>query len=199
MFIDTDSIFKDENWHWSHGADEPFLGTGILYYAVTYMLKADTAVCLGSGSGFVPRCMKAAQRECHPNGRTILIDGNTGNGAPPDWLDENAYFQREWADIEKWVMRAGEGAKKLRHEGIQIDYLHIDADHSHEGSRQDFDNYAPLLRTGGMISLHDTRFHTVAPTFGVHKTIEDIRNMPEWEVIEMGIGAGLALVKRRSE
>lgn len=199
MFIDTDSIFREESWSWSHGAKDPFLGSGMLYYAITYMLKAETAVCLGSGSGFVPRCMRAAQRECNPKGRTILIDGNTGNGAPPDWLHENAHFQKEWHDVEKWVMRTSEGAEKLRSDGILIDYLHIDADHSYEGSRQDFEDYARLLRAGGMVSLHDTRYHKLAPTFGVNKTVEDIRTMPEWEVMEIGIGAGLALVKRKGE
>lgn len=35
------------------------------------------------------------------------------------------------------------------------DFLHIDADHSAEGVRRDFELYAPLVRPGGAIVLHD--------------------------------------------
>lgn len=39
--------------------------------------------------------------------------------------------------------------------GGKIDYLHIDADHTYEGSKSDFDNYSPMVRSGGVIQMHD--------------------------------------------
>ncbi|NBT88622.1 MAG: class I SAM-dependent methyltransferase, partial [Flavobacteriaceae bacterium] len=39
---------------------------------------------------------------------------------------------------------------------IKIDYLHIDAGHSYEDVKQDFDLYSTLLNDNGMISIHDT-------------------------------------------
>jgi predicted O-methyltransferase YrrM len=39
--------------------------------------------------------------------------------------------------------------------GQPIDFLFIDGDHSHAGVKTDFDLYAPLVRSGGLIALHD--------------------------------------------
>jgi predicted O-methyltransferase YrrM len=36
-----------------------------------------------------------------------------------------------------------------------VDLLFIDGDHSYEGVRSDFENYAPLVRPGGLIAFHD--------------------------------------------
>ncbi len=36
-----------------------------------------------------------------------------------------------------------------------IDFLFIDGDHSYEGVRSDFELYAPLVRPGGLVALHD--------------------------------------------
>src|SRR5690242_13390644 len=53
-------------YSWSHGADSgSYIGSGLLYFAIPYMLKAKTCVCIGSGAGFVPRLMHQAQLEAH--------------------------------------------------------------------------------------------------------------------------------------
>jgi predicted O-methyltransferase YrrM len=39
--------------------------------------------------------------------------------------------------------------------GEKLDVLFIDGDHSYEGIRADFERYAPLVREGGIIALHD--------------------------------------------
>jgi predicted O-methyltransferase YrrM len=39
--------------------------------------------------------------------------------------------------------------------GEKLDFLFIDGDHSATGARQDFDDYAPFVRSGGMIAFHD--------------------------------------------
>ena len=41
-------------------------------------------------------------------------------------------------------------------EDIKIDYLHIDAGHSYEDVKKDFDLYSTRLNEGGMIAVHDT-------------------------------------------
>ena len=37
----------------------------------------------------------------------------------------------------------------------ELDYLFIDGDHSYNGVKQDFDNYSPMVRDGGIIVFHD--------------------------------------------
>jgi cephalosporin hydroxylase len=39
--------------------------------------------------------------------------------------------------------------------GAQLDFLFIDGDHSYAGVKADFETYAPLVRSGGLIALHD--------------------------------------------
>lgn len=40
-------------------------------------------------------------------------------------------------------------------EGAPIDLLFLDGDHSPEGIADDYERYAPLVRTGGLIAFHD--------------------------------------------
>jgi cephalosporin hydroxylase len=39
--------------------------------------------------------------------------------------------------------------------GRKVDFLFIDADHSYEGVKKDFEMYSPLVRKGGIIAFHD--------------------------------------------
>jgi predicted O-methyltransferase YrrM len=41
------------------------------------------------------------------------------------------------------------------------DFLFIDGDHSTEGARMDYDMYAPLVRSGGIVAFHDWLYHHV--------------------------------------
>lgn len=38
-----------------------------------------------------------------------------------------------------------------------LDFLLIDGDHSYRGVRRDFEAYAPLVRRGGLVAIHDIR------------------------------------------
>ena len=39
--------------------------------------------------------------------------------------------------------------------GRPVDFVFIDADHSYEGVRQDFERFSPLVRPGGIVAFHD--------------------------------------------
>ena len=39
---------------------------------------------------------------------------------------------------------------------IKIDYLHIDADHTFDGIKKDFELYSKIMNKGGIITIHDT-------------------------------------------
>lgn len=46
--------------------------------------------------------------------------------------------------------------------GNKLDFLLVDGDHSHEGSKLDYETYKDLVRHGGWIAFHDindTQFH----------------------------------------
>ena len=84
-------------WADSHDASGHYLGCGMLYYALAYMMRAHVCVCLGSGGGFVPRLMRQAQRDlCLTDSTTILIDGNMGPYGRPKWLSSQSFFKKKF-------------------------------------------------------------------------------------------------------
>ena len=134
----------------SHGENEKqeYFGLGIIYYAIPYMLKARMWVCLGSGSGFVPSLMRAAQKEAKIKGETILIDANlpeAGWGSP-HYLASDSAFRQAWSDIQIIVEKSVDAAKRFPNKSI--DYLHIDGDHSYEGISLDCETYFPIDKPG---------------------------------------------------
>lgn len=196
QLIEADFL-REAQWAWSHGADQRDLGAGLLYYAIVYAMKARTAVCLGSGGGFVPRLMRQAQRDLGlaESSRTVLIDGNqpeAGWGAP-DWLAPDSFFRTHFPDVEIIVDLTAQAARDyFAPQNLLIDYLHIDADHSFDGCLADFASYRPFLRTGSMVTLHDTNYAGA----GVREVIEHLRTMPDCEVVDLpDWGTGLALVR----
>jgi hypothetical protein len=184
-------------WCGSHGAEDGYLGFGLLYYALVYAARARVAVCLGSGGGFVPRVMRQAQRDlgiAHRS-RTILVDGNVpeaGWGAPA-WMAPDSFFRVQFPDVELVLRTTRQAAAEFfAPNGIRIDYLHIDADHSFEACLADFETYRRFLQAGAVVTLHDTNF----PGAGVCHVVEHLRGRTDCEVIDFSDrGAGTAVVR----
>jgi hypothetical protein len=185
-FMTKEALYRD-----GHAATDDFLGLGMLYYAITYMLKAKICVCLGSGGGFVPRCMRQAQRDlCLVGGRTILVDDQSGRWGQTYW----DFFQANFPDVEHWKMTTAQAARKCEEIELCPDYVHIDANHDELFVKEDFANFGDLLAENGMITLHDT-----ATVCGVPQVIRGIRANQNWEVIDLNkIGVGVAIAKKRT-
>jgi hypothetical protein len=193
----TKLLTRDAEWSWSHGAEGCYLGMGLLYYALVYIHRVKTAVCLGSGGGFVPRMMRQAQRDLGlaKSAKTILVDANkpgAGWGAPV-WLSPNSFFRQAFSDIDLVISTTREAAKSyFASRAITIDYLHIDADHSFAGCLQDFLLYRPFLTEGSLVTLHDSTL----PGAGVGAVVEYLRARKDCEVIDLpNVGFGTALVR----
>ena len=78
--------------------------------------------------------------------------------------------------------------------GIEIDYLHIDADHHYEGAKLDWDLYSTLVPEDGVITLHDTVNYR--EPCGVPQLVDEIRRDGRYEVIDFPISYGTAIVRR---
>lgn len=193
-----DNILKDAAFEFSHGGacTAYYLGGGLLYYTLPYMLKSRVCVCLGSGGAFVPRLMRQAQRDIGlgEDGKTILIDGDRGSYGRPNWMADDSAFRLAYPDIEIRIADTVAEAAVLASDGVLIDYLHIDADHSHEGSLRDFDAYLPLMRKDALITFHDTRPNAHANTT-CWRTIDVIKSRG-FEVINMPfLASGVAVIR----
>lgn len=73
-----------------------------------------------------------------------------------------------------------------------FDLVFIDADHSYDGVRQDFDNYKDRVRRGGMIAFHDS----VNTTYNIEvgKFLDSIRL--QFDVITIGDFLGISYIIR---
>ena len=180
-----DVLTKDAAWACTHQASGEYLGTGMLYYALTYIKKAKLCVCLGSGGGFVPRIMRQAQRDlCLEDSTTILVDMDRAlYGTSP-----TAFFRTEFPEIEIIIDTTHHVAVNQGKEW-QVDYLHIDADRSFQGAYQDVLDYLPLMAPKGIITFHDT--HKSNPCARV---IPLIREMG-YDVVDFNtLGSGVAVI-----
>jgi predicted O-methyltransferase YrrM len=179
-------------WKDSHDAAEDYLGWGMLYYSFAYALKAKLCVCLGSGGGFVPRIMRQAQRDLTlPDARTVLVDANVqeAGGEFPQWPNQDHFFRRAFADVEIVEATTLAAAPRFR----DIDYLHIDADHSYKAVKADFEAYEPRMRVGGVITLHDTAVKRA----GVRRLLAELRADERFDVLHFPqCSAGVAAVMR---
>jgi cephalosporin hydroxylase len=69
-----------------------------------------------------------------------------------------------------------------------VDFLFIDGDHSYEGVRRDFELYAPFVRSGGIVALHDIA-SPIAP--GVSRFWEELKTYEKDERIASDLGIGV--------
>jgi len=68
--------------------------------------------------------------------------------------------------------------------GRELDLLFIDGDHSLEGVRRDFEMYAPLVRDGGIIALHDIVDGPEEDVGGVPEFWRSLRHLETTELVE---------------
>ena len=181
FFTHNQSIEKDVNgndnvelkkvpYRWAHGATDLTLGDGLLIYSIIHYMRAKTCVCLGSGGGFVPRIMTQARVDLYDSqifegnrdynwgdiGVTYVVDAANGVGGNIDWKNEDSFFRKTF--YPRVIFDTTENAfyNHFVKEDIKIDYLHIDAGHSFEDVKRDFELYKNLLSPNGIISIHDT-------------------------------------------
>ena len=151
----------------THGATDKHLGDTLIIYSLIQMMRSKIVVCLGSGGGFVPRVMVQAHRGLKEQGifeeynvwnkiQVYVVDAANGVGGNNDWTDKESFFRKNF--YPRVILDTTENAyyNYFVKEDLKIDYLHIDADHSYEGVKKDFELYSKLLNPNGIISIHDT-------------------------------------------
>lgn len=180
-------------YRWTHGATDYHLGDGLLIYSLIQYMRAKTCVCLGSGGGFIPRIMTQARRDLHEQGifegnddmnwgdigATFIVDAANGVGGNTDWTKEDSFLRKNF--YPRIILETTEKAyyNFFVKEDIKIDYLHIDAGHSYEDVKQDFELYSKLLSPNGIISIHDTD-KTYSNDYIVTKDISDQNHHEEF-------------------
>ena len=162
--------FTPVRYRWTHGATDYHLGDGLLIYSIIQLMRYKTCVCLGSGAGFIPRIMTQARLDLHEQGifegdkdynhgdigETYLVDAANGVGGKIDYAKKDSFFRYQF--VPRFIKDTTENAfyNYFVKKDIKIDFLHIDAGHSYEDVKKDFELYSTLVKDTGMISIHDT-------------------------------------------
>ena len=60
-------------------------------------------------------------------------------------------------------------------DGRRLDFLFIDADHSYEGVKQDFEMYSPFVAPGGMVAFEDIVENSRYPKYGAARFWQELR------------------------
>ena len=199
-----DSITRNQDsgsvsYRWTHGANDVYMGAGIMYFSIPYFLKAKTCVCLGSGGGFVPRLMTDCMWELQETnmidvGEVYVVDATNSVNGEVDWSESDSFLREKFNP--KFLNTTTEDAfyNFFVKRDIKIDYLHIDADHTYEGVKKDFELYSALLNENGIISIHDTdkrywdNFETYdgEPHDTCYGPSDFIKEIPiEWEIFNL--------------
>ena len=66
-------------------------------------------------------------------------------------------------EVERWL------------DGARLDLLHLDAQHTDAGAREEWDLYAPLVRPGGIVAIHDVEPTGPHAEFGAQALFTDLR------------------------
>jgi predicted O-methyltransferase YrrM len=117
-----------------------------------------------------------------PGAKIISVDlpaGPFGGGYPRRKAPLFRKFVR--ADQQLHLLRADSHSLETKNrvlqilDGEQLDYLFLDGDHSYSGVQRDFEMYAPLVRSGGMIAFHDIATYQRASDCEVEKFWNEVK------------------------
>jgi len=179
---------KDFRYRWSHGATNKHMGDGMILYSLMYFFKPKVSVCLGSGNGFIPRIMSKVNDDLelegfHKSGErpeSYLVDAFNGIAGIPDW-DLDSFFPSAFrVNVLKTTTEKAYYEYFIKRD-IKIDMLWIDADHTYEGIKKDFDLYSQIMSDNGIIMIHDTDKNYVDNFIEVEKHEEyDLTGPSEW-------------------
>ena len=129
--------------------------------------------------------------------------GRNGGGYPK-WKEKlYAKFAKPGQTLH--LMRANSHLDETRTrieallKGRKIDVLMIDADHSYEGVKRDYDLYSPLLAGDGFIAMHDVILNRFDPEIEVHRFWDELKATEKTEELVHDYGQGnlgIGIVRR---
>jgi len=101
-----------------------------------------------------------------PGAKIISVDlpnGSFGGGYPRRKIPLFRRFPKKGTQLH--LIRGDSHSAEARDrvlkilDGAALDYLFVDADHTYDGVRRDFEMYSPLVREGGIVVFHDIVTH----------------------------------------
>lgn len=150
----------------------------LLHEQFTLAFETGIAVEIGSYMGAASVALADVVRR-KQRGNVYCVDTWQNHAMSEGQLDTYAEFQRHTRPYEAWInpIRSISFEANIPIEPGTADLVFIDGDHSYEGCRADVDRFAPLLREGGTIVMHDHRWYST-----VTKVVGEMLQTETWIV-----------------
>lgn len=115
-----------------------------------------------------------------PDSTIVAIDlpdgpfGKAGASQPGEWA---RWALAHGVDLRLWTGDSHEAeAAEFAAGSSPFDFAFIDGDHSYAGARADWETYAPMVRPGGLVALHDILPHPNYPAVEVDRLWREIKD-----------------------
>lgn len=149
-----------------------WLGSG--NYADVGVYKGKSTAILGHGlttAGYSGEVYSVDFFGTEPEGTEKFSDPTI-----PDLLTK--YFEEQNLSPRLSIMKGDSSLSghKLQVLKTMLQFVFLDADHSYEGTKRDFDIWSRMIIKGGMIAFHDCDF------YGVNQTIKEM-NQKYWKFV----------------
>ena len=132
-------------------------GEAEVLYDIPRIIGGGTIANLGHSRGGSAVLMAMCLRELELDGHVYSVDIFLRSGKLSPSYNQAINIMDQFDVADKITLCHGttdEWAEKLG--GETFDFLFIDADHSYAAVLRDLQNWAPLVRTNGLVGFHDT-------------------------------------------
>lgn len=153
----------------------------LVLYSLASYLDAPTIVEIGVRAGRSTRVLLAAVEHVGGFVYSCDIDPRFADSVPPEHRNNWRFFGEPSGELGKRWKKS-------------IDLLLIDGDHGYDQAKEDFDLFAPWVRPGGYVVMHDATDGN--PNSQVSAVIDGI-DRAQWHVGILRLGAGTAVLQRR--
>ena len=120
-----------------------------------------------------------------------------------DILESASIHMQKSTKVSFYCNSTQEFAKYAQSKNLQIDMLFIDADHSYESVKNDFEIFFPLVKDNGIILLHDSYPKNINYTDagycgdGYKAIAEFSKSQINFEMMTIPLHPGLTVVRKR--
>lgn len=182
FYSNVGRVFSD--WNYGHP---------IVLYGLIRSMKPDVIVEVGTYRGFGAAWMAKAVQE-NNKGRVYCIDNfSLTDHESRVGSDARTHLNRnlEALGVKEWTTLIDGDSDKIEWPR-QIDFAYIDGWHGYTAVHRDFENC--VERGAELIAFDDT-----TQSVGPRKLIQQIRELPDWDVLEVLRDCGMAICMRKKQ
>lgn len=203
-----DKLFRDPamaGMGHAQRVDDLNLGLGWIYYGLARLTRPQHVVVIGSYRGFAPLLFARALADNGEGGRVTFVDPSLVDDFWSDASRVKAHFAAyDLHNIDHFQQTtqqfvASEAWRGAGSVGIAL----IDGYHTEEQARFDHLALEPKLAHDALVLFHDSVRERISRIYGsdrpythtVTRYVDELRNDPAWQVLDLHGGDGLSIVR----